>query len=34
MVKHRGEFVYIIAVHTRSACEPNFDGFPFGMQAS
>ena len=31
-MKHTGEFVYMIAVHTKSACEPNYEGFPFGMQ--
>ncbi len=32
MVKHTGEFVYLVSVHTRSACQPNFEDFPFGMQ--
>ncbi len=33
MVKHRGEFVFIISVHTKSGCEPNFENFPFGLQS-
>ena len=31
-MKNNGEFVYIISIHTKSACEPNFEEFPFGMQ--
>lgn len=33
LVKHDGEFVYMIAVHTKSGCEPNYAEFPFGMQS-
>ncbi len=33
MARHHGEIAYLVAVHARSLCRPNFDGFPFGMQA-
>ena len=32
VVHHTGHFVYVIAVHSKSACSPNFEGFPWGMQ--
>ena len=32
VVHHNGHFVYVIAVHSKSACSPNFEGFPWGMQ--
>lgn len=32
MLKHDGVFAYIISIHTKSACEPNFADFPFGVQ--
>ena len=32
VVHHTGHFVYVIAVHSKSACSPNFEGFPWGVQ--
>lgn len=32
LVKHTGEFVYVLSIHAKSSCEPNFDNFPFGLQ--
>lgn len=32
LLKHTGQFVYIISVHTTSTCEPNFRNFPLGVQ--
>ena len=32
VVRHTGEIVYVVSVHTKSACEPNFGEYPFGMQ--
>ena len=32
LVKNSGEFVYILSVHSKSGCEPNYDNFPFGIQ--
>jgi len=29
---HTGHIVYAIAVHTKSACAPNFSHFPWGVQ--
>ena len=29
---HTGNILYAIAVHTRSACAPNFSNFPWGVQ--
>ena len=34
VVHHNGHFVYVIAVHSKSACSPNFEGFPWGMQVN
>jgi len=31
-VMNTGEFVYLLSVHTRTGCEPRFEGFPFGVQ--
>ena len=32
VVRHTGEIVYVVSVHTKSACEPNYESYPFGMQ--
>ncbi len=32
VVKSTGEIVYMISVHTKSVCEPDYDVFPFGLQ--
>ena len=32
LVHSDGRFLYLMAVHTRSGCGANFDGFPFGVQ--
>ena len=29
---YTGHIVYAIAVHTKSACAPNFSNFPWGVQ--
>lgn len=34
VIKSSGEIVYMISVHTKSTCEPNYENFPFGLQAS
>lgn len=32
VVKSDGRFVYVISVHAKGACQPNYEEFPFGMQ--
>ena len=32
LLNHTGNIVYAIAVHTKSACAPNFANFPWGVQ--
>ena len=32
VVRHTGEIVYVVSVHTKSACEPNYESYPFGIQ--
>ena len=32
LLKHTGEFLFIISIHTKSSCEPNYTDFPFGIQ--
>ena len=32
VLHHTGHLVYVIAVHSKSACHPNFASFPWGLQ--
>lgn len=32
LIYHTGHLVYLIAVHTKSSCAPNFTDFPWGVQ--
>ena len=32
VLHHTGHLVYVIAVHSKSACSPNFASFPWGLQ--
>ena len=32
VVKSNGDIVYVVGVHTKSNCAPNYDKHPFGIQ--
>jgi len=32
ILHHTGHLVYVVSVHTKSTCQPNFEGFPWGIQ--
>ncbi len=34
VLDHTGDIAYIIAIHTKSACNPNFNDFPWGVQVN
>ena len=32
VVKSNGDIVYVVGVHTKSNCAPNYENHPFGIQ--
>ena len=32
IVKSNGDIVYVVAVHAKSTCAPNYENHPFGIQ--
>ena len=32
ILKSNGDIVYVVGVHTKSTCAPNYDAYPFGIQ--